>query len=177
MRDLTYRSRGLLLMTILTAMAVAYDLTRTDGISVMAIQTTNAQSSSQAHATTNPLLAKWEGPYGGVPPFDRVQVAQFKPALEAGMAENLAEVDRIAKDPAAPTFDNTITALERAGQTLDRVQTIYGVFRFDHERARVSGSTARDGAAPCRLQRSDHSERSTLQAHRDGLQLCLKKPG
>jgi peptidyl-dipeptidase Dcp len=76
----------------------------------------------------NPLLAKWEGPYGGVPPFDRVQVADFKPALEAGMAENLADVDRIAKDPDAPTFENTIVALERAGQTLDRVTTIYGVF-------------------------------------------------
>jgi peptidyl-dipeptidase Dcp len=44
------------------------------------------------------------------------------------MAENLADVDRIAKTPAAPTFENTIAALERAGQTLDRVQTIYGVF-------------------------------------------------
>ncbi|MEP6570947.1 MAG: M3 family metallopeptidase [Acidobacteriota bacterium] len=76
----------------------------------------------------NPLLGKWEGPYGGVPPFDRVQVADFKPALEAGIAENLADVERIAKDPAEPTFANTIVALERAGQTLDRVQTIYGVF-------------------------------------------------
>ena len=76
----------------------------------------------------NPLLAKWEGPYGGVPPFDRVQVSYFKPALEAAMNENLAEIDRIAKDPAAPTFENTIAAMERAGSMLDRVQTIYGVF-------------------------------------------------
>jgi peptidyl-dipeptidase Dcp len=94
----------------------------------MAIQTTNTQSSLEALATANPLLAKWEGPYGGVPPFDRVQVNQFKPALETGMPESLAEVDRIAKDLASPTFDNTIAALERAGRTLDRVQTIYGVF-------------------------------------------------
>src|SRR6185369_10576566 len=55
-------------------------------------------------------------------------VADFKPALEAAMSENLAEVDRIAKDPVAPTFENTIVAMERAGQTLDRVQTIYAVF-------------------------------------------------
>jgi len=128
MRDLTIRRRVLLFATILTVLAVAYNLNRTNGISVMAIQTTNAQSSSVTHAPANPLLAKWEGPYGGVPPFDRVKVAQFKPALEAGMAENLAEVDRIAKDPAAPTFDNTIAAQERAGRTLDRVQTIYSVF-------------------------------------------------
>ncbi|MBC8029407.1 MAG: M3 family metallopeptidase [Pyrinomonadaceae bacterium] len=76
----------------------------------------------------NPLLAKWDGPYGGVPPFDRVQVAQFKPALEAAMAENLAEVERVAADPAAPSFENTISALERAGKTLNRVASVYGVW-------------------------------------------------
>lgn len=128
MRDLTICSRKLLSLTILTVLAVAYNLNLTDGIGVMAIQTTNTQSSSEALATANPLLAKWEGPYGGVPPFDRVQVDQFKPALETGMAQSLAEVDRIAKDLASPTFDNTIAALERAGRTFDRVQTIYGVF-------------------------------------------------
>ena len=76
----------------------------------------------------NPLLAKWEGPYGGVPPFDRVQIPLFKPALEAAMTEQLAEADRIAKDPAAPTFENTLVALERTGRTLDRVTTLYGVW-------------------------------------------------
>jgi peptidyl-dipeptidase Dcp len=81
-----------------------------------------------AQANRNPLLAEWAGPHGGVPPFDRVEVSQFKPALEAGMAENLAEVDRIAADKAAPNFENTIAALERTGRTLDRVQTIYGVW-------------------------------------------------
>src|ERR1051325_8578783 len=81
-------------------------------------------------ATTedNPLLAKWEGPYGGVPPFDRVQIPLFKPALEAAMAENLAEIQRIANDPAPPSFENTIVALEGVGQTLDRVSTLYGVW-------------------------------------------------
>jgi peptidyl-dipeptidase Dcp len=81
-----------------------------------------------APATQNPLLAEWEGPYGGVPPFDKVQVADFKPALEAAMAENLQEIGQIASDPAAPTFENTIAAMERAGATLDRVQTVYGVW-------------------------------------------------
>ncbi|HKR21272.1 MAG TPA: M3 family metallopeptidase [Pyrinomonadaceae bacterium] len=76
----------------------------------------------------NPLLSKWEGPYGGVPPFDRVQIPLFKPALEAAMAEQLAEIDRIAKNTAAPDFQNTIVALEEAGQTLDRVTTVYGVW-------------------------------------------------
>jgi peptidyl-dipeptidase Dcp len=113
---------------ILTVIAVAYNLDQIGGISVMAIQTNNAQSGSEPPASANPLLDSWEGPYGGVPPFDRVQVAQFKPALEAAMTENLGEVNRIAKDPAPATFDNSIAAMERAGRTLSRVQRIYGIF-------------------------------------------------
>ena len=79
-------------------------------------------------ASANPLVAQWVGPYGGVPPFDKVRVEDFKPALEAAMAENLAEVERIANDPANPTFENTITALERTGRTFDRVTNIYGIW-------------------------------------------------
>lgn len=79
-------------------------------------------------AAANPLLAEWAGPYGGVPPFDRVRVEDFKPALEAGMAEQLAEVERIANDPQPASFANTIEALERAGRTLSRVQTVYGIW-------------------------------------------------
>src|SRR5215212_8639804 len=85
-------------------------------------------TNSNAMTDENPLLAKWEGPYGGVPPFDRVQVPLFKPALETAMAEQLAEIDRIAKDPAPPDFANTIAALERSGHTLERVSTLYGVW-------------------------------------------------
>jgi len=87
-----------------------------------------AQASAAAEATVpNPLLAKWTGPYGGVPPFDKVKVEQFKPALEAAMAEQLGEIDKIAKDPAAPSFENTIAAVERTGRTLDRVNNIFNV--------------------------------------------------
>jgi peptidyl-dipeptidase Dcp len=74
------------------------------------------------------LLANWAGPYGGVPPFDKVRVEDFKPALESAMAENLAEIGRIAANPERPTFENTIAALEKTGRTLDRVQTIYGIW-------------------------------------------------
>ena len=84
--------------------------------------------SAMPDTTGNPLLAEWEGPYGGVPPFDEIRVEHFKPALEAAMAENLANIDRIANDPAAPTFENTIAAMERASRTLDRVGTAYGVW-------------------------------------------------
>jgi peptidyl-dipeptidase Dcp len=76
----------------------------------------------------NPLLATWTGPYGGVPPFDQIKVEQFKPALETAMAENLQEVDRIANDPAPPTFRNTIAAMENTARRLDRVGTAYGIW-------------------------------------------------
>jgi peptidyl-dipeptidase Dcp len=76
----------------------------------------------------NPLLKKWEGPYGGIPPFDKVEVGQFKPALEAAMQEALSEYEVIASNTAEPDFENTIAALERTGQTLSRVQTIYGIW-------------------------------------------------
>src|SRR6185295_10682635 len=60
--------------------------------------------------------------------FDKVKVAQFRPALEAAMAEQLAEVDKIAGDPAPPTFENTLAALERSGRTLDRVGAVFGIY-------------------------------------------------
>ena len=81
-----------------------------------------------AAAPGNPLLAKWTGPYGGVPPFDRVRISDFKPALEEAMAANLKEVDAIAKNPSRPDFENTIAALERAGKPFERASTIYGIF-------------------------------------------------
>src|SRR2546423_4364152 len=81
-----------------------------------------------AVAQVTPLLAPWQGPWSGVPPFGRFKPADVKPALEAAMVENLAEIDRIAADPAAPTFDNSIAAMERAGHTLDRVSAVYGIY-------------------------------------------------
>lgn len=81
-----------------------------------------------AAAQHNPLLAEWTGPHGGVPPFDQVRVEHFEPALEAGMAEALADIQRIATNPAPPTFQNTIEALERNGRMLARVSTAYNVW-------------------------------------------------
>ena len=80
------------------------------------------------HHDANPLLNDWAGPYGGVPAFDKVKVEHFKPALEAAMAENLAEVDAIANNPEPPTFENTIVALEDSGRRLGDVGTYYGVW-------------------------------------------------
>ncbi|MFA6957459.1 MAG: M3 family metallopeptidase [Thermoanaerobaculia bacterium] len=76
----------------------------------------------------NPLVAPWTGPYGGVPAWNKVAVADFKPALEIAMNENLAAADAIAKNPAKPTFENTIAALEKSSRTFDAVQTYFGVW-------------------------------------------------
>jgi peptidyl-dipeptidase Dcp len=74
------------------------------------------------------LLAPWMGPFGGVPPFDRVRIEDFRPALESGMKEQIAEIDAIARNPAAPTFDNTIAAMERSGRALSRASTLYSIY-------------------------------------------------
>jgi peptidyl-dipeptidase Dcp len=84
--------------------------------------------SSGPAEVNNVLLAEWTGPYGGVPPFDKVEVSQMKPALEEAMTAALAEIDAIAKAGEPATFDNVIAALERSGAELDRVGTIYGVW-------------------------------------------------
>ncbi|MBV8971093.1 MAG: M3 family metallopeptidase [Sphingomonadaceae bacterium] len=80
---------------------------------------------SAAAAAENPILAPWTGPYGGEPNFATVRVADFKPALETAMAMEQKEIDAIANNPAPPTFDNTIVAMERAGDALTRAQTLF----------------------------------------------------
>jgi len=92
------------------------------------IMTTALLSAAVAAPATNPLLQPWKGPYGGVPPFDVATPALLAPALEAGMAEHLAELEAIANNPAAPTFANTIAAMERSGRALDRASTVYYIY-------------------------------------------------
>ena len=79
-------------------------------------------------AESNPLLAEWEGPYGGVPAFDQVEVEDFEPAFDVAMAESLREIEAIAENPEPPTFENPIEAMERSGDALDRLFVYYGVW-------------------------------------------------
>ncbi len=80
-------------------------------------------------ASDNILLADWTGPYGGVPAFDRMRIADLEPALDGGMARQLEEIDAIAANPDPPSFDNTIVSLERSGRDLSRVFTYSGIWR------------------------------------------------
>lgn len=77
--------------------------------------------------TDNALLQEWTGPYEGVPAFDKMNVVDVKEAVEKGMALNLEEIEAIANNEEAPTFENTIVAMESAGKDLDRVFTYYGI--------------------------------------------------
>ena len=79
-------------------------------------------------SSDNVLLADWTGPFGGIPTFARMDLDALTPALEAGMARQLAEIDAIASNPEPPTFANTVVALESTGRDMSRVSTYYGVW-------------------------------------------------
>src|SRR3954467_5050666 len=72
----------------------------------------------------NPLLTESSLPYQ-IPPFDKIKDEHFEPAVEAGMREELKEVEPVANNSEKPTFDNTIVALERTGRLLDRAERTF----------------------------------------------------
>ena len=72
----------------------------------------------------NPLLTESKLPFGA-PQFDKIRNEHYKPAFEQGIAEAKAEIDAIANNPEAPSFENTIEAMEYSGETLDRVSSIF----------------------------------------------------
>ena len=107
-------------------------------------------------AVTNPFFQKSPLPYQA-PPFDKIQDADYQPAIEEGMQRQLAEIDAIANDPAPPTFANTIVAIERTGELLTRVDE--GVL---HPRAGEHERHAAEAAAPRRRRSSPRTRtRST----------------
>jgi len=75
----------------------------------------------------NLLLKEWTGPYGGVPAFDQMKVEDVKAGMIRGMDLNLKDIDAIANNPEAPTFENTIEEMERSGKELDRGFSYYGI--------------------------------------------------
>jgi peptidyl-dipeptidase Dcp len=77
------------------------------------------------------LTAEWSGPYGGVPPWDRVVAGDFPDAFARALDDERASVERIASNHEPADFENTIAALERAGQMRDRVMRIFSVMRLN----------------------------------------------
>jgi peptidyl-dipeptidase Dcp len=72
----------------------------------------------------NPFLTEWDTPYG-IPPFDKIQPADFIPAVQAGIEQQNAEIDAIVANPDAPTFENTIAPLELSGEILSKVVGVF----------------------------------------------------
>jgi peptidyl-dipeptidase Dcp len=82
-------------------------------------------SVSDAELEGNPFMQEWDTPFG-VPPFAVIENAHYMPATKKGILELRAEIDAIANNPEAPTFENTIVALELAGPLLDKVTSTFG---------------------------------------------------
>jgi peptidyl-dipeptidase Dcp len=91
-----------------------------------AVQNTKSEPTAVAPSTVaeNPFYAESDL-YMKYPPFDRVKNEHYAPAFEKGMAEHMVEINAIANNPDAPTFENTIVAMEKSGALLDRVATVF----------------------------------------------------
>ena len=82
----------------------------------------------QARSPVNALLAPWAGPQGGLPPFGQFEPADLAPALQQAITLLRADVAAIVRNPHAPTFSNTVAALEDAGRAYGRVLSMYYVY-------------------------------------------------
>src|SRR6266566_4186033 len=114
---------------------------------------------SSPAAGDNPLLVESALPYHA-PPFDKIKDEHFAPAMEAGMREQLKEVDVVANNSENPTLENTIVALERTGRLLDRAERT-----FSNLNACNTNPT---------LQKIDREMAPKLSAHRDAIHLNSK---
>lgn len=94
------------------------------------------------------------------PPFDRIKDSDFQPGFEKGMAQQLAEIDKIANDPTSATFDNTIVPMEKSGRMLDRVQETF---------SNLTGANTDDA-----MQKVEATEAPKLAAHQDTIFLNPK---
>lgn len=111
-------------MVTVAAMAVAGCATVNSGAEPALAE---APAPARVAVPDNVLLAAWTGPFDGVPPFDKVRPDLFPEAFQFAIDERRREVEAIASNPAPPTFENTIEALERSGNRLARVMAVFGV--------------------------------------------------
>mgnify|MGYP003707177827 CR=1 FL=1 len=115
-----------------------------------------AASSTATAMTSNPFYSASTLPFQA-PPFDRIHDADYQPAIEEGMRQQLAEIEKIANDPAAPTFENTFVAMEKSGAMLHRVMAAFNA---------VTGANTNDT-----LQKVQEQEAPKLAAHEDAIHL------
>ncbi len=120
---------------------------------------TSAAASDAKFGPSNPFYAPSTLPFQA-PPFDKIKDEDYQPAIEAGMAEELIEVQAIADNPAPPTFENTLVAMEKTGQLFQRAMSAFGA---------VSGANTN----PI-LQKVRTEEAPKLAAHYDAIYLNTK---
>ena len=130
----------------------------------IAVGLTGAEAGAQGQGTPafgpqNPFYAQSTLPFHA-PPFDRIKDADYEPAIEAGMAEQLKEIDAITNNPAPPTFENTLVALEKSGQLFDRAQAAFNG---------VTGANTNPT-----LEKAQAALAPRLAAHRDAIYLNEK---
>jgi peptidyl-dipeptidase Dcp len=123
--------RMMLANTALLALTACATVTDKGNEGTAAIASAPAEAEPQTPTPVavpdNALLADWTGPYQGVPPWDKVRPDLFPQAFQFAIDEQRREALAIADNSAAPTFANTIEAMEKTGRRLDRVSTIFAV--------------------------------------------------
>src|ERR1700693_3548559 len=97
--------------------------------SVGSLKSSETPLSTDEPAT--PLLGAWIPPHE-TPPFGAIRPEHFRPAFDRAMADHMAEIEAIAEAPEAPSFANTIAALERGGRALDRVSAVFHALAGAH---------------------------------------------
>ena len=127
----------------------------------------------------HPLLAKWTGPYGGVPPLAGARTEDFAPAIEAALAQMKAEREAITANTEPATFDNTIAAMERSGDAFTRVYTVFGVYNSTMstpELREVSKEMAPKVSAAFDAQFQDAALFARIKAVHDGPEMATLTP-
>jgi peptidyl-dipeptidase Dcp len=153
------------LIVIATTMALAACSQQADQAAKSPAPAASTASASSAAApaandmTSNPFYSVSTLPFQA-PPFDKIKDGDYQPAIEEGMKQHLAEIQKIANDPAAPTFENTFVAMEKSGAMLHRVMQVFGA---------VTGANTDDT-----LQKVQEDEAPKLAAHEDAIYLDSK---
>ena len=83
-----------------------------------------AQPAAGPKPDTNPFFTEWTTPFG-MAPFEKIRPEHFVPAFQEGITQRKKEVEAIATNPAAPTFENTVEALENGGLALSKVSDVF----------------------------------------------------
>ena len=128
------------------------------GMTAQAAAPAASSAKAGSHAS-NPFFQPSTLPFGTFD-FSKVKDSDYVPAMEAGMKEQIAEIDKIANNPAAPTFDNTIVAMEKTGQMLTRVMNVFSLY---------AGADTNP-----QLEKISEQEAPKLAAHQDAIYLNAK---